>query len=470
MTSRKSHPRMLALSRSEGVDDLAVLWMVWIVAACVTYSEITGGHHIVYIGSVNFTTIDVMFLASTACLLILAPKRLIKFNIISSIIILLIVITLFSFLRGFMISNFEAVFALRSIGIFPALLALALVLPEESLVYDHIRRAVTTTGLVITGLVALRLMFGVKLFMTDELLLEFDVNDGGRALSSSGALWLAFGAIFAAEKTVAPRHVVQGRLKPAIVLALLCVAMIASGQGTSNAAGLLAILVVLAVTPGPFRDMRMLALGNLAILIFVLISAAGLLSYDALFDLLPAGMENWLLRRSANLEMRHMIWTALMADFDTWPWLSQNFGLPMGVHPTLLLPIWGGYFWEASIHSMYYGYLTITGRVGVTLYVVLLGLLTWRNFKRLATTPVSPLWPGPSVGLGLTVLCTVFGYSYDLRYEQGLMLGLAVVAATKTTAAHRRRVILAPESRGGAGSPQGAATQVRDGRPLGHRP
>lgn len=430
MASRNPISSPSGPSASDPPENKIFLFTVYIVSLCILYRETTGDQILLYLGSLNLSIHDVILLSTTACLISL--RKQIKITLISLIIGVIVAITFIGFLRGLFSTPYDAVFALRSTGSFAILLAVSLLLPAQGRIFADTRRAIIISSLALAALVALRTVFGASLFNTNDIIRELDINDGGRALTSAGALWLAFGAIFAAERTMAPNQGPHLRFKYGIVLSVLCIALVVSGQGTANAAGLLSILLVLAIAPGPFRSLRVSAIGTLALLGLVIVAASDLLTYDTLEHLMPSGMESWLLRRSGNLETRQEIWAGLMVDFESWPWISQYFGLPMGERPTIFVSLWGGIYWEYGIHSMYYGYLTVTGLVGVALYVLLLGLTAFGNAVRLKRTPSSPYLPGPSVGLALTVMCAVFGYSYDLRNEQGLMLAFAIAGATRS--------------------------------------
>ncbi|MEP9376357.1 hypothetical protein ABLE91_06585 [Aquabacter sp. CN5-332] len=469
MTTRRGNPPGHSRRTKGSFQSSIILYTTCVISFCVLFKEITGSQTLLYVGALNFSIHDVIFLSTVACLIALLKK--IKLNAISLIIIALVAITLAGFLRGLLVSPYDAVFALRSTGAFIVLLVISVLLPDEGRIFADIRRVVIVSSIILASLVALRSIFGASLFITDDIIREVDINDGGRALTSAGALWLAFGGIFAAERAIAPRQGPHVRLNYGIILLVLCVALVASGQGTANAAGLLSILLVLAIAPGPSRELRVAAIGTMTLLGLVIVTASDLLTYDSLEHLLPSGMENWLLRRSANLETRQEIWAGLMVDFDSWPWISQYFGLPMGERPTIFISLWGGIYWELGVHSMYYGYLAVAGLVGVTLYVLLLGLTAFGNLTRLKKTPSNPYLPGPSVGLALTMMCAVFGYSYDLRNEQGLMLALAIASSTKSAPSRRMLQPVGPKragdllpSRMKAAMPETADVRSRFGR------
>ena len=94
--------------------------------------------------------------------------------------------------RGLMDDPFAALIKVRSIGPVPIFLFLAALLNAEPYNWRPVLTAIRRTGLLLCLVVFIRTAFGPETLYFGEYVTVLDINDGARALTSSGALFLGF--------------------------------------------------------------------------------------------------------------------------------------------------------------------------------------------------------------------------------------------------------------------------------------
>jgi O-antigen ligase len=234
-----------------------------------------------------------------------------------------------------------------------ALVPIAAVLcPEPALLFTRCRRYAIQAGVILALLVFLRLATKPSLFFITAVV-DGDVNDGGRGLSSQGAtsvlvsLWLTY---------VCPAAVtLNEKLRRAALRFFLASAVVFSLQGTTGIAAGLTFVIFIAVAYRPLR-----LFGIVFLPLFAL--AAPLILPWLLTSVFGA---QFIAHRLDNETTRKLIWAAFMGRYEAANLFTQLFGWPFGGMPTLMIHFRGVTRpWMASIHSMYIGGLQGLGFVG----------------------------------------------------------------------------------------------------------
>ena len=120
-----------------------------------------------------------------------------------------------------------------------------------------------------------------------------------------------------------------------------------------------------------------------------------------------------------------------MFDFARWSVFEQWFGLPAGQEPVIFMPILGGFYWEHSIHSMYYGLLPLNGLVGFALYLTLIGTELKKSIVLTFNGKTSDDRASSGLSLAMWTLLIIFGLSYELRAENGVMIAQALLLSRR---------------------------------------
>lgn len=345
-------------------------------------------------------------------------RTLPKLNLISFVTYAISVLLLINLVRGFALSGAAALLWARINIEAGALLLLAVTCRANETVCRSFRRAIVWCSIGIAMLVAARIVLGPSLFMlnTSEIS-NADINDGGRAITATGAFTLSLAVVLLLSEAIQRR---VGGSTGRLVLALtLSAAEIASGQGTATIALLVMLAVIIAFSPGPLRSVR---LASVAILVLITGVSAALFAGVA-----PSGSVAGfdLARRSGNLATRENVWAGLMSYFADLPLVNQLIGLPAGVQPYIIVTVWSEpRVWTNAIHSMYYGSLPIMGYVGLSLFVALLAWtfvqLVWRTARETGAM-ATPAYPAAfCLGTG------IIAYSYEVRNEMWIAMFVAI--------------------------------------------
>lgn len=416
-----------------------VMWAIWAVLGTALFNALTGDLTLLTIGGYNFQIPEFVLIFLLPALLLLAMRTTPVLSLTTTLIWTFAAIWGFGLLRGLADAPAAALTSLRSTAILPIFLLLATYLPKYEMPSDRILNAVKIAGALAGALVLLRTLFGPILFYSASIASQPDINDGGRAISAAGALLIAAAAIVAVYQAFAQAQLKRLRWRQLLTAMLLIAALLMSLQATAILAGLAGLLAVFCLAPGTYRTLRQLGLAAMVVsAMLILLAAPDLFSEQGLAGLLPADLAFQLSRRAANLNTRNFIWSGLLDSFQYWSTVDQLFGLPAGTRPQVLVPLWGGTYWEFSMHSMYFGLLPYAGIAGLAVFLALMVVLlfeTWR--KRDRATTISG-----TLGFAFAAMLLVYGYGYDLRNEQGLFLALAAVSAMQGRQA--RAAALAP--------------------------
>jgi len=383
------------------------LFAVQALFLTTVYSEIVGHATLFFVGSFNLTIAEPTLALSMATVIVLLVCRTPHFDFRILLLAAISSLTFMSFLRGLMVGPYEALFSLRANGPFTATLLLSCLLPMNPEFWSRIERTIVLAGLMLAGLAYLRLVLGPTFLIQMHFLDETAINDGGRALSSQGAV------IIGAAVLLQMRQVWQQKGFSLVSLCILVPGLLLSRQATASLATMCGFVILISLQPGPTRPLRIWLAGlGIFLVLFCVLIVPSIVDPDTLEAVAPKAIVGDLLRRSQTLDTRQFVWAGLMRDFYGWSVEDQLFGLPAGVKPSIVIPLWGGLVWKASIHSMYFGLLPQIGIVGLALYLVLLLAFAARAFTLSMSS--SNEQRGPMIA-ALTVLVAIFGFSYELR-------------------------------------------------------
>lgn len=420
-----ARPRISAAYSRGGVGasatDKLLPAAIWLAIGGQVWNSILGTSTIALIGTYNFTIAEVSLVASGLAVATGWLRYGLRSNVLALLVLAFAVLTAMNLLRGLMETPASALVMARSTVPFAVLLLISTVRYPEKSVAKPLLDALTLSALVLTAIVFARLIFGPQLFMIGGAGLSVtDINDGGRALPAGGALLLAIAAVAITARAVrgGPRAGRNAALATTIIAALVL-----TGQGTATIAGLIGLMVVIALERGPALPARLFLTGTVIVLSTILMLTLRELSSEDLENILPGQIFDNIARRDANLGTRELVWQAAWISFLQAPTFVKAFGWPTGASPDLLLQTrsWGWVTWTYSVHSMYFGTLIATGAVGAALYtIILLGA------GRLALVTLSSI--GNSLALAIFAMLILFGYTYSLPIEQAAILVLCLKA------------------------------------------
>ncbi len=413
-------------------DLTLALWTVRAAFVAAFYRSIVGHDTITYIGSYNFTTQEpVLFLALITCSF-LAMKRPLRTAGGSLILLSLSGITALSFVRGLFFNAYDSIVSLRAIGVFTCFLFMSCYLPASELLWRRIARFIVTIGFFTAGLLYIRLIVGVDFLIQIDFVDINEINDGGRALSAEGALIIGMSATLLLSKLM---RMSSPSLTEISKFSFLLAALVLSHQGSATLASIGAFGIVFGFSAGPSQSLRTsLAAGTGLLLIIALFVLPSLVDAETIQSILPESITGDLEKRFNNLGGRQYIWSGLLNDIPRWPLIDQLLGLPSGKHPVIILPIWGGVEWEASLHSTYFGFIASVGFVGLTLYILLLTGLVFRSCTALLRFRASADFD-VILTLAFAIMCSIYGYGYELRAEEGVLIMWAAKARSSRKSA-----------------------------------
>ncbi|MCK1297314.1 hypothetical protein IVB33_07025 [Bradyrhizobium sp. 24] len=425
----------LRIARRMALDLRLFLFSALLSLAAAIYSEAVGHSTLVFIGSYNLTTAEPVLGASMVAAVTMVLRRQLHFDLRVLLLVVLAALTLVSFGRGLLVRPYDAFFSLRNNGPFTAMLFMACVLPPNEQLWAKVQKIIVFAGAGLAGLVFLRIVLGPTFLIQAQYLEESTINDGGRALSAQGAMIVGAAVLLQFRQACRQEHFAL------LSLCVLVPALLLTRQATATIATVSAVVTFFALQPGPSRPLRIWLLGFLLLMtIFFSTILPSALDPETLDSIAPKAIVGDTLRRVQTLDTRQLVWAGLLRDFYEWSFENQALGLPAGVKPVVIVPLWGGTVWKNSIHSMYFGLLPQVGVVGLLVYIAALFSLAFRSIV------VSTLFPGFDGGAmiaSLVVLLAVFGFSYELRGEAALFLLVAVQYARRSnvrSGAQMRRI------------------------------
>ena len=408
-----------------------VLFSVFAVLLATIHREAFGHSTVVYLGDYNLTTVEAVLVIVIISIVRATRWSLPRLNAATCLALVFCLVVGFGVMRGLLTNPLAALISLRATGVFAAFLILGLYLPKHDFPFAKIRFAIVAAAFVLVFLLILRMLFGPSLFFQTQFMSELEINDGGRGLAAPGAIVIAVAAALSLSATLRSLASKRRATRSATIFVFLLIGLLLTQQATAVIAGMSGMGAILALERGPARAPRVLIVsGLLAIAVASYVLAPGLLSTQTLGSLLPDWVAGDLVQRARNLYLRELLWNGLIADFNDWALLDKLLGLPAGVKPDVLVLHWGGVYWQASIHSMYFGTLPYAGIVGLVAYAGLLLMLAAGSLWRiLLVGSKGENELSAALAVALCVILFVYGFSYELRNEQGMFLALAIVAA-----------------------------------------
>jgi hypothetical protein len=403
--------------------------LVWATAlasilASILY-EFTGSTGVAYLGSYHLEVTELILALGVSAFLFSFPltPRL-AFSFIGLFAIVLAGLFGASIARGVASSPGVAVNAARITSVIACWLVIGVRLRARPYDLAPFMRIVTWAALVIALLVIVRSGLGSEFAYFGTYKTVFDIFDGGRPASSTGALLIGSGIVL----FCAGFRLFRTAGLNAGLLVLLVIALFITKQATATVASLVGIAVALLFHPKVIRSVGLpvipLALG---------IGPLGVIFLDKILSWLPQSLTGDTSRRVGNLEWRKEIWGQYLDGYRSETLLKQAIGIPAGTHEVIVLhPGNDSIFWEGSLHSAYYAMLQNAGAIGLLAYALFtLGVLSacaLRSFTSGRTGETNP-----AIGAAFICLLLTFSYSYELRAENALMLVIGMVLAQSRT-------------------------------------
>ena len=430
-------------ARDSDKSSAPVLAVVWGTLLLAFYREVAGVPTVAFIGNYNLTIVEVMLVVIGISALV-SPRQPFLKGLGANLIICYAAVYGIDFFRGLMTTPYFAITSMRFNAVLPAILIWSLLVPPKALWCEGVQRAWIIVGAMLGVLVVLRVVVGPTFLMVAQDLDEMDINDGGRALTAQGSMILVGAVVLLMARAI--QAISLGRVSGWIELLLagfFAIAEVLTRQGTATLSLVIAMVVVCGLTPGALRSTRIVTL----VLFVIMAGVFWVLAQDQAFldnvnKALPPGMQFDLQHRSLTFEHRQAIWEGLLLDMNSWSPLSWAIGLPAGTKPQIWLNLWGGVYWDLSIHSMYYGLLPILGVVGLCLYVALLVNVAAGTFRGVFRGSREDQ-VFSTVALAWVVVSAILGVSYELRNENAIPLAMALAVTLgrrQSTAAEWRQL------------------------------
>ncbi len=382
------------------------VWAVWIILLTSFWWDVRVSPSIIMIGSYNLSTSDPSFVAVVIALMFNLIGSYRRFTVIAILVAFLLLLTIVNFSRGLVVDPGAALIWLREDAGLALLLLLALKVPYSDALALRINRAIMTVAAMIAMLILLRYAIARDLFMDADGL---KANEG-RLISVHGATILAIASgILLARYLAAPRRILS--LLGAVGALLITVA---SGQGTASACALVIFATTFGLSRGTMSTERLI----IFLLLLVLAAVVLIVGPELMVSSLNA---DWAARRLSNVGFRERLWDAVFAEYQLRDLGNQLFGLRAGPNPTIYFDVSSVQIeWQGSRHSMYFGLLSRFGAVGLILYMLaivgsLLLLFTRREIPRASVHT-------RGLSIAMLVAALILGYSYELRFEQLLLV------------------------------------------------
>jgi hypothetical protein len=401
----------------------AVTACAWLAILAAFNHELVGNYTLYQIGSYNLSSLDLMVVApAIACIQLLVRRSHLLLDSLAVLVIGFGAIVLMNLLRGVPSYGLAALMALRAGAPVPEYLFLATLLVRERFNYRPLVNAIIWGSAALSVFALFRFVLGADFFFFGTFESVDQINDGGRALTSGGTMLLGSGVLLVAGRLVSSKGVTK--TKAALDLAWRLPILLYTHQASAVAASLAGLATFMVLSRGKERPLRLFAAA------FALIVIAGFFFFGNNLPNLPEWAVGDLTQRVSNLEMRHEIWQGLIRSYTAWPPLDRSIGPPSGLLPEIIVHINNrSAEWAVSMHSAYYGALATVGAAGLLIYVLLVGTLAGRSAWR--ALHVNGDVNGFALAAAIATSFIVFGYGYEIRGEQSLMMCLAYVLAAR---------------------------------------
>ncbi|OSI89673.1 hypothetical protein BSZ25_20730 [Bradyrhizobium canariense] len=419
--------------------DRLVSLVFWAVLLLGFYREVVGTQTLAMVGSFNLTIVEpALFLCGLALArAVISPP---KFYLGTTLTLSFGALIAIGVLRGVSDSPYDAITSLRTTGEIAVILIWGAFVSPSDLWHPRIQKIIVVVGMMLAGLVVLRQIMGPT-FLISSGISDVEVNDGGRALSAQGTAMLGSAAIVVFAHSFRARSPIASREACLAMALVMLVALGLTKQATATLGSVVAFATLFAFAPGRHQLLRsaFVVVGAwAAVLLYIFLP--DIVSVTDLNALLPDGMAFDVAHRSATFDARTKIWNGLLADMESWSFVSQVIGLPAGTKPKIWIDLWGGAYWKLSIHSMYYGVLPYAGFLGLAIYVLIV-LVAALTCARRAYREGDEAFPGAPIGFAFIVLLITLGVSYELRNENALLIVMAVAGGIPVLRAGQLRLL-----------------------------
>jgi hypothetical protein len=252
---------------SSSFAETLAIGALWGLLLSGVVTEVLGQTYLVSFGFYTLHVVDPAIVLVFSAWAAYQIERPLRGGLIVIPACLITVLVLTNFVRGLSVGANAALLYGRGSLVFPGLLMLGLTCLQSNKLHQVMRNSLLTAASLIAGLSLLRQLYGPALFMTYSVADVSEINDGGRALSSSGAFIIALGAtLLLSDLLRAPKLRSLGKFAWFTILVLL---EFGSGQGTATLAMLAMLAVLLIVERGPYHSLRL----SISVLVLAICSA-----------------------------------------------------------------------------------------------------------------------------------------------------------------------------------------------------
>jgi O-antigen ligase len=396
---------------------------LWAVLTSIFYRELFGTYLIAEIGSFNLASHDIALLFLLPLLFKVWPQ--IRFTGLPVTLLLsFLAIGAFNFLRGVFESNLtDAAQDIRTYLPFLLSFFLFAVIPLTPERGKLILKVFISFGSLLAILAILRHGLGNGLFRSGVSYAE-EIAD--RPLEAPGALVLGQAAAVAIGVGLFGWQDQKGSLVHVIIGSLFFIILLSTGQRSASLAGLTAIAVTLIFSRSRSNILITIGIG-IAVMAFVIIvtQVVAIMGYDNFLHLMPESIQE-VFGSESTLDWRFDYWDAIFAQRENWTAIAKLFGIAFGTN--------AGFFVEQyktiisySPHNNYIYILIQYGIFGTVLFysIVMAGFIRMMMLRRRSNVDAfAKIFPAIIIGLLASQL--VYSFGYDIRHEQGVMLGLAL--------------------------------------------
>jgi hypothetical protein len=398
----------------------ATLIAVYVTLLAALFRDTTALVTLTSIGSYQLGIFEPVLAAALVGIIGALRRRRPPLDMASLLVIVLITLTGLSLARGILADPLAALTAFRAPGTIAAILLLGLSLRGGGFDYRPVLRALRVAATMMALLALVRFVVGPQFLYLGDYQSTSEIFDGGRATNSAGALLIGAGLMIVVHDFM--RAYRPGRLdvRAAALIAVMLGALVVSQQATALIASAAGLLACIALTKGRTQSLRLLCVAVIGAILAIMIFTVDI----------PALLPDWVVgdvaQRSHTHYWRQVVWNSAIADYQSWSPIDRLIGQPVGTPVALWTPLAGGSYIEFNVHSMYVGTLRRYGIIGLVAYSGLLILLLTKGVAH--ALGKQPFPPTPAVGAALALSVVVFGYSYELAFDQAFFLAIALIA------------------------------------------
>lgn len=418
------------------ITELSVLLALWLLLATRIFQETTGLVTLLTIGPYQMGVQEPAFvcclIAAALCLFERRPP--ISLLLVSSLAFMSCIAI--AFFRGITLDVFEAIVWLRAYGIIPPAIIIGLCFRPNETFYRRIFYALLQTASALTILCILRAAFGAQLFYLIKDVSADTVNDDGRVIASSGALLIALASILMLSHV--KQRITLKKIPSYKLIALFiffAAAAVLTRQGTVLFSLIIGIAAIMFLE-SRYHSIRVAKVTALLAMVIMTYGAINVIDWDSTrgnSDRTNAS------NRSGNMAVRRNVWDASIREFETRQTIDKALGVPAGERREVWLYLNGAQReWMASLHSAYYGTMSMFGYAGLFTYCIFLAVLLYTCIlKKPAGSKVAII--SPAFGVSATLMVMMYGFSYELRGSDVIFIILPMIAGSPLLSARSRQ-------------------------------